>query len=76
MIIQKNTSTIEDHVLIKIHDSIHAGHGVIINNQFYDINTENNGCKYIDFDNYRFIEQNKNKFSFYAIKVQNNSKIT
>lgn len=68
---------ISEETIKAIHFAIHGfDEYAFINGKRYDINIYKNGCRYMDYDNIRFMEQNMSKSSIYAKKARSGALIT
>lgn len=67
-----------EDIIKAIHNAIHNDlTGVDIDGVFYEVKVnKSNDCKYIEFANRRFMEQNKRKGTLPAKMARNGSKIT
>lgn len=63
---------------IDIHNAIHNKelNEVEINNEKLPIQKTGSGLRFVDYDDIRWIEQNKSKNSTYAVRARNGEKIT
>lgn len=64
--------------VIIIHNAIHNpyAHDVVLDGKIYSINHYYNGCRYVDYDGVRFMEQNPAKNSRYATRARMGDAIT
>jgi hypothetical protein len=69
-----------EHQILTIHKVLHSKHsGIKINSKIYNVQTApNTGCRFIQFGNIKFIEQNKDqtKTSVYAQEARQGAEIT